>query len=610
MSTVRDSASSGIRSLREVSALVWGQAGAFVKVRVIAALFLITAASVCTTLGPIALKRIVDSLSPPRVVAPAHMAVLIALYAGSRWLARAMGEIRGFVYARAERRMLRTLSEKVFDHVLALPFSYHIRRQTGAITQSLTQGLQGYQLVMHTLVFSLLPVAAELGTILVVLSRLGRPRFFLLFAAVVVCYTIAFGYAARRTMRAARAASKAQIAAIARMTDSLMNAEVVKYFGAESSVREGVDGDLTRAEDEGVRYARQYAGNGFLVAGIYVAFLLAAFALATMDVLSGAITVGTFVLVNSYVLQLVQPIDTAGFAVQSLSQGMAYLESVLALLREKREDFVAGDGCPAAQHDSQEIEFQNISVAYRTDRTILRNVSFRVPGGKTLGVVGASGSGKSTLVRLLTRLLEPDAGQILLNGMPVSAMNLATLRESIAVVPQDTILFNDTLAYNIGFGKTGSTQEEIEEAARLAHLHDFIASLPEGYQTMVGERGVRLSGGEKQRVSIARAALRRPKIYVFDEATSSLDSKTEREIARSLEEISRTRTTFIIAHRLSSVVHADEIIVLDAGTIAERGTHASLLAKKGRYAALWDAQHRGTVVDLQPRMAAANEGAM
>jgi len=260
--------------------------------------------------------------------------------------------------------------------------------------------------------------------------------------------------------------------------------------------------------------------------------------------------------------------------------------------------------------DGQEIEFRNVSVAYSVDRTILRHVSFRVPEGKTLGIVGASGSGKSTLVRLLARLLEPDVGQILLGGVPVSAMNLASLRQSIAVVPQDTILFNDTLAYNIGFGKAHSSQGEIEEAARLAHLHDFIVSLPEGYQTRVGERGVKLSGGEKQRVSIARAALRRPQIYVFDEATSSLDSQTEREIARNLEEISRTRTTLIIAHRLSSVVHADEIIVLDAGTIVERGTHASLLAKKGRYAALWDAQHRGTVVDLQVRIAAANEGTM
>src|SRR6185437_13547695 len=324
----------------------------------------------------------------------------------------------------------------------------------------------------------------------------------------------------------------------------------------------------------------------------------------------GAMTIGTFVLVNTYMLQLVQPVETLGYAVQSLSQGMAYLENVLGLMRERAEEVAVTGTRDAPSDAADEIEFRNVGAAYRADRAVLHHVSFHVPGGQTLGIVGASGSGKSTLVRLLTRLLEPDAGQILLSGTPVSDMDLASLRRSIAVVPQDTILFNDTIAYNIGFGKAGSTQEDIEEAARLAHLHDFIVSLPEGYQTRVGERGVKLSGGEKQRVSIARAALRRPQIYVFDEASSSLDSKTEREIARNLEEILRTRTTLIIAHRLSSVVHADDIIVLDAGTIVERGTHASLLAKKGRYAALWDAQHRGTVVELQPKRAAANEGTM
>src|SRR6185312_7104321 len=266
MPTLCTKISSSIASLREVWALVWGQAGAFVKARLVAALVLITAASVCTALGPIALKRIVDSFSAREPVSRRGVAVLIALYVGSRWLARTIGEIRGFVYARAERRMSRTLSEKVFDHVLALPFRFHLERQTGAVTQSLTQGLQGYQSVMHTLVFSVLPVATELGTILIVLSRLGRPRFLWLFAAALVGYAIAFGYAARRTMRAARSASAAQVAATARMTDALMNTEIVKYFAAETVVREGVVGALTRTEAEWMRFYRQFAQNGLLVA--------------------------------------------------------------------------------------------------------------------------------------------------------------------------------------------------------------------------------------------------------------------------------------------------------------------------------------------------------
>lgn len=607
LSNLRANVYSEIRNLREVCSLVWNQAGTFVKLRLVAALLLITGASVCTAVGPLALKRIVDSFSAHEAISPRGMALLIGLYVGSRWLARAIGEIRGFIYARAERRMSRTLSEKVFDHVLALPFRFHLERQTGAVTQSLTQGLQGYQSVMHTLVFSLLPVATELGTILAVLSHLGKPRFLALFAAAVACYAVAFGYAARRTMRAARSASAAQIAATARMTDALMNTEAIKCFAAEPVVKQGVLGALMRTEDEWVRFYRQFARNGLFVATIYAAFLGTAIVLAAQDVRNGVMTIGTFVLVNTYMLQLVQPVETLGYAVQTLSEGMAYLENVLGLMREKAEDVTPPVGHLDFGQVVGEIEFRNVSVAYRADRAALRNVSFRVPEGKTLGIVGTSGSGKSTLVRLLTRLLEPDAGQILLGGAPVSAMDLASLRQSIAVVPQDTILFNETIAYNIRFGKSGSTQGEIEEAGRRAHLHDFVVTLPEGYQTVVGERGVKLSGGEKQRVSIARAALRRPKIYVFDEATSSLDSKTESEIALNLREISRTRTTLIIAHRLSSVVHADEIIVLDGGIIIERGTHASLLAQKGRYAALWDAQQRGTVVELRSEMA-ANEG--
>jgi ATP-binding cassette subfamily B protein len=289
-------------------------------------------------------------------------------------------------------------------------------------------------------------------------------------------------------------------------------------------------------------------------------------------------------------LQVVRPIEMLGLAVQNLSQGIAYLEKMLELFHHKSEELGSGDAAPLTGPGA--LEFSSVGVSYRSDRTILKEVSFRIPAGRTLGIVGHSGSGKSTIVRLLTRLIEPDGGQILLDGAPISQLSLARLRESIAVVPQDTILFNDTISYNIAFGKTGSTQEEIEEAARLAHLHDFIMTLPDGYETRVGERGVKLSGGEKQRVSIARAAIKRPRIYVFDEATSSLDTRTERQILRSLREISYQSTTLVIAHRLSTVVHADQIVVLETGVVVEQGTHESLLEANGRYAALWHAQQK------------------
>jgi ATP-binding cassette subfamily B protein len=518
---------------------------------------------------------------------------LIGLYVLSQWLARSVGEIRGLVYARAERRMSRTLSERLFAHILRLPLRFHLDRQTGAVTQSLTNGLQGYQLVLHTLVFSVLPVVTELATVVVVLVKLGQPVFLMLFTGAIVCYAVVFTYAARSTMKAARSASAAQVDANGAMTDSILNYETVKYFTAETVVQQRVGGALIRMEEEWVRFYRQFAVNGLCVATIYAIFLGATILYAAREVQRGRISLGTFVLINTYMLQIVRPVELLGYAVQSLSQGVAYLEKMLELFHQKSEDLEKNEGTPLT--GPGRLDFESVGVSYRADRTILKDVSFRLPAGKTLGIVGPSGSGKSTIVRLLTRLMEPDDGRILLDGVPASSLSLLSLRKAIAVVPQDTVLFDDTIISNIAFGKPGSSQEDVEQAAKLAHLHDFIMTLPDRYETRVGERGVMLSGGEKQRVSIARAAIKRPRIYVFDEATSSLDSGTEREIARNLEEISRHSTTLVIAHRLSTVVHADEIVVLERGIIVERGTHASLLRQNGRYALLWEAQQHGPV---------------
>jgi ATP-binding cassette subfamily B protein len=332
-------------------------------------------------------------------------------------------------------------------------------------------------------------------------------------------------------------------------------------------------------------------------------------------------TVGDFVLINTYMLQVVRPVEMLGYAMQGLSQGVAMLKKMLELFGEEPEsreppatfaspfqrravretDLLQGAGESGdivrgkLSANSGELEFANVSLSYDSERPVLCNVTFRVPAGKTLGIVGTSGSGKSTIVRLLVRLYEPDSGRILLDGVPLSELPLQEVRRSISVVPQDTVLFNETIDYNIGFGKEQGTRAEVEQAAKLAHLHDFILTLPDRYETRVGERGVKLSGGEKQRVSIARAVIKQPKIFVFDEATSSLDSRTERDILRNLRDISRLSTTIVIAHRLSAVVHADEIILLEAGSIVERGSHDSLIRQKGRYALLWMAQQGGTV---------------
>jgi ABC-type transport system involved in Fe-S cluster assembly fused permease/ATPase subunit len=582
----------GTASLREVIALIWTDATGFVRFRLVVALLLIMVASAMTALGPVALKLVVDGFTGQASGVGASAVTLIGLYVLSQWLARTVGEIRGLVYARAERRMSRMLSERLFAHVMRLPLGFHLERQTGAISQALDNGLNGYQMVLHTLVFTILPVATELGTIVVVLSRLDHPAFLGLFSGAIIAYAVVFWYAAHTVVAAARAASDSQVNSTAVMTDCILNYETVKYFTAESVVQDRVGRALIQTEDGWVGFYRRYAYNGLGIATIFAGFLAVTIIHAAHEVQGGRLSVGSFVLINTYMLQVVRPVEMLGYAMQSLSQGLAFLGKMFEILREKPEP-VAGVGS-APLGGAGRLEFAAVGVSYRPDRVILRDVSFSVPAGKTLAVVGGSGAGKSTLVRLLVRLIEPDAGRILLDGRSSGELPLAELRQAIAVVPQDTVLFNDTIGYNIAFGKAGSTRAEVEHAARLAHLHDFITSLPDGYDTKVGERGVKLSGGEKQRVSIARAAIKRPRIYVFDEATCSLDSNTEREILTNLREISRFSTTVVIAHRLSTVIHADEIVVLEAGTIVERGSHLGLLRQNGRYAALWQAQQQGT----------------
>jgi len=591
------------RALTDILRLVGRDASRLVRIRLVAVVLLVVAAAVLTALGPVALRLIVDGFTKSGVTPPSSPWVLIAAYVLSQWLARTAGEIRGLIYAKAERRMFRALSERLFAHLMQLPLRFHLDRQTGAISQALDNGLQGYQLLLHHTVFTILPVGAQLGTILIVLARLDHPTFLGIFCGALVSYSIAFSFAAITTTHSAERASSAHVDANAAMTDSLINYETVKYFTAEAVVQERISAALSRTETEWVSFYKRYAVNGVIVSTIFACFLALATWFAAREVINGRMTVGDFVLVNAYMLQVMQPVEMLGYAVQGVSQGIAMLGKVLRLFGEPAEASTIGEsprslapGGPVGTDDnpadSPSLEFEEVTLAYASGKFALQGVSFVIPAGKTLGIVGPSGAGKSTLVRLLVRLFEPDQGRILVDGKSIADLPLATLRQSIAVVPQDTLLFDETIRYNIAFGKMGSSQGEIERAAKLAHLHDFILSLPHGYDTKVGERGVKLSGGEKQRISIARAALKRPRIYVMDEATSSLDSQTEMAIQSSLRTIARSSTTLIIAHRLSTVIHADEIIVLDKGRIAERGTHWGLLQQGGRYTTLWSCQRR------------------
>lgn len=583
----------GFAGLSEVQRMVWAGATPFVKRRLALVLGLVIGASAINAVGPLALKGLVDGLvaSAARPSGPTA-ALLVGLYVGSQWLSRTVGEARSFLYSQAERRTSRLWSERVFAHLMQLPLGFHLQRQTGALTQMLQNGLQGYQMVLQSLMFTVFPVATELGTIAVIVGRLHRPVFLALFTGALLFYAVAFAHAARTTVRESRRATAAQVEASAVLTDSLLNYEIVKNFAAERAVQARVNRSLALAEEGWVGFYRRYAGNGIRVALIFSVFLLVTLLYASHEVQARQMSIGTFVLVNTYMLQIVRPVEMLGYAMQHFSQGLAFLEKLIGLLHEEPER-----SSPSPHEEESpgpsgpgELTFEDIWFSYRPDQPVLKGVSFRVPAGQTLGIVGESGAGKSSLVRMLLRSFEPFHGRILLDGVPISSLPLPFLRRAVAVVPQETFLLNDTLACNIEFGNPGSTREEIEGAARLARLHDFILSLPEGYETRIGERGALLSGGEKQRVSIARAAIKRPRLYVFDEATSSLDTRTEREIVDNLREISRATTTIVIAHRLSTVVHADQIIVLERGAVVERGTHTSLLDHNGRYASLWRAQ--------------------
>lgn len=575
----------------EVVVLFWTHATPFVRKRLFTVMALLAFASALTALAPVLLKWVVDRLTGDSSGPSVSIYLLIGAYVLSQFSSRVISEFRGFIYARAERRVFRALMEQFFSHVMHLPLPFHLNRQTGAIAQTLDSGLQGYQIVLHHLCFTVLPIAVELGAVIAVLTSFGHGVFIALFCVAIICCTVAFGLFAIRIHRAARSASSAQVASMGAVTDAILNYETVKLFAAEQVMQEHLSQAFTRTETEFVAFFRRSAHNGLGVAITFSTFLAAAVFYATYEVRQGQMTVGDFVLVNTYMLQAIRPLEMLGNAAQGLSHGMAMIRMMLDVFHEKTEPSVHTNDAPLTGPGA--LEFDQVHFSYQENRQVLKNISFKVPAGKTLGIVGASGAGKSTIVRLLVRLTEPDSGEILLDGASTRDLSLTQLRHAIAVVPQDTVLFNNTIAHNIAFGKFGATEAEVQAAARLAHLHEFVTSLPEGYETKVGERGLRLSGGERQRVSIARAALKRPSIYVFDEATSSLDSQTEQDILANLREISRSSTTLIIAHRLSTVVHADEIVVLAEGSIVERGTHAQLLQLQGAYAALWCAQQRG-----------------
>lgn len=556
---------------------------------VIAFVFMVIS-KVSITLVPLAYKAMIDALSGETARMLAIPMGLILAYGVARIGGALFEELRNVMFVHVSQNATRLLGLRVFRQLHALSLRFHLERQTGGLSLSIERGTQAVATVLSRLLFSIFPILFEITLVSVIMWHLLNGWFALAILATVGCYILFTVMAVRWRTRFRRELNQANADTNSKSIDSLLNYETVKYFGNENFEADRFNMSRRLYEYAAIKNQFSFTAINLGQTAIISIGLIVMMAMAAQGIVQGRMTVGDFVLVNAYLLQLYQPLNFFGFIYAEVRQALIDMENMFDLLQEEQE-IVDKPDAKELQLTAGEVSFESVSFGYDVRRPILKNVSFTIPAGNTVAVVGASGAGKSTLSRLLFRFYDVSSGAVSIDGQDIRDLKQASLRAAIGIVPQDTVLFNDTLGYNIGYGKTGSSQEEIERAARLAHIHEFIVSLPDGYETRVGERGLKLSGGEKQRVAIARTILKNPAILVFDEATSALDTQTEREIQAHLREVSRDHTTLVIAHRLSTVVDADEIIVLEAGEIVERGRHDALLVSNGRYAAMWQSQY-------------------
>ncbi len=572
---------------RRLLALLWPRGEPVLKLRVVLAVSLLAASKLISVGAPILYKQAIDALSVPALVMVP--AALIVAYGVAQVSGQVVGELRQLVFAPVAQRAIRLMALGVFRHLHALSLRFHLDRQTGGLSRAVERGIAGMEFLLELTLFSALPTLLELALVAAVLWSFYSAGFAVTALVAILCY---LGFTLVMTgwqVRLRREMNTRDVAASIKATDSLLNYETVKYFGAEALEAERFDRARRDYEAAALHSQSLQAMLGIGQVAVMAAGSIAVMMMAAHGVAAKTMTAGDFVLVNSYLLQLYAPLGVLGAVYGNVKQSLTDVEAMTRLL-EQPPEIADRPGAPALAGSRGHIIFDRVSFAYDPRRPILEEVSFEVPAGRTVAIVGPSGGGKSTIARLLFRFYDVGAGAITIDGQDIRDVTQLSLRQAIGVVPQDTVLFNDTLHYNIAYGLPGATPAEVEQAARMARLDDFILRLPEGYQTRVGERGLKLSGGEKQRVAIARVILKRPSVLIFDEATSALDSHTEQEIQASLREVSVERTTVVIAHRLSTVVDADDILVLDGGRIVERGRHAALLAMGGAYASMWRRQ--------------------
>ncbi len=578
-----------LETIRTLLPYLWPPGEWGLRARVVIAMVFLVAAKGANVVVPIFLKLAVDTLGGEgnqAVVLP--LAVILA-YGLARVLSQAFGEIRDAVFTRVAQRAIRLAGLRTFRHLHRLSLRFHLERKTGGIARAVERGTKGIEFLLRFMLFNILPTLLEIFLVCGVLWHLyGIPYAAVTLATLVVYIAWTMGVTEWRT-KFRRAMNETDNEANTKAIDSLLNFETVKYFGNEDHEARRFDVALKGYEQAAVKSGSSLAflniGQGVVIALGTVAMLI----MASQGVVAGHMTVGDFVLVNTYLIQLFMPLNFLGFVYREIKRSLIDMESMFRLLAQQA-DVADTPDAPALVVNGGRVQFENVTFAYDKRRPVLKDVSFEVPSGGKTAIVGPSGSGKSTISRILFRFYDVSGGQVTIDGQDIRQVSQDSVRAAIGMVPQDTVLFNDTIYYNIAYGRPDASPAEIEEAARLAHIHDFVMALPDGYQSSVGERGLKLSGGEKQRVAIARTILKNPAILIFDEATSALDSHTEREILEALREVSADRTTLTIAHRLSTIVDADEILVLVDGHVVERGSHDALLARGDVYAAMWARQ--------------------
>ncbi|MFD1252673.1 Putative multidrug export ATP-binding/permease protein [Devosia equisanguinis] len=585
-------------TVRNLWAYMWPADRADLKLRVILAIAALLASKVATTLVPFAYKGIIDSLdgsgaNGALILGLAVPIALVIAYALGNVIDAGFQQLRDVLFASVGQHAVRKLALETFHHMHRLSLRFHLQRRTGGLSRVIERGTKGIETVVRFAMLNIAPTIVEFVVVAIIFVWLFGVSYLGVLVVMIWAYLYFTIKASNWRIAIRRDMNNSDTDANGKAIDSLLNFETVKYFANEKMEAERYDASMAGYERSAIRI---WTSLGFLNFGqaviFYGGFLIISI-MAIVGVMNKTLTLGDFVLLNTFLMQIYRPLNFIGFVYRELRQGLTDIEEMFKLLDQDPEIVDKPDARPLAV-SGPVIRFEDVTFHYDPDRPILKSVSFEVPAGKTVAIVGPTGAGKSTISRLLFRFYDVTGGRITIDGQDLRDVTQESLRSAIGMVPQDTVLFNDTIGYNIQYGRPGASMDEVREAARMAQVGDFIDALPKGYDTPVGERGLKLSGGEKQRVAIARTILKSPSILILDEATSALDTKTERDIQQALDEVSRNRTTVVIAHRLSTVVNADEILVLREGLVAERGNHYELLAQDGLYAQMWNRQREAT----------------